>query len=42
LHNPQLFFFARFNSARVMENISIVVCEGEFVVDVMLATLYPA
>ena len=38
----QLFFAAGLNSAGVVENIPIVVCESEFVGDVMLATLHSA
>ena len=39
LYNLQLVFTARLKSARVMENIAIMVCEDEFIVDLVLATL---
>jgi hypothetical protein len=39
LNNLQLFFTAGFESAGVVENISVVVSEDEFVLDVMPATL---
>ena len=39
LHNFQLFFTASFESAGVVEDISVVVSEDEFVLDVMDVTL---
>ena len=42
LNDLQLLFSAGLNSARVMENIPIMICESEFVGDVMLAALHPA
>jgi len=39
LYSLQLVFTARLKSAGVVENIAIVVCEDEFVVDLVLATL---
>ena len=36
---PQLVFSSRFKSARVVENISIVVREGQFIVNIVTATL---
>jgi len=39
LYSLQLVFTARLKSAGVVENIAIVVCESEFVVNVVLATL---
>jgi len=39
LHRIQLVFTAGLKSTGVVENIAIVVCEDEFVVDVVLATL---
>ena len=38
-YNFQLVYTARLKSARVVENIAIVVREDEFVVDVVFATL---
>jgi hypothetical protein len=38
-YNFQLVYAARLKSARVVENIAIVVHEDEFVVDVVFATL---
>ena len=40
LHNLNLPCTACLESAGVVENISIMVCEHELVLDVMLATLY--
>jgi hypothetical protein len=42
LNNLQLVFTARFKSAGVVEDITVVVGENEFVVDVMHATLEAA
>ena len=39
LYSLQLALTACLESAGVVENIAIVVCEDEFVVDVVLATL---
>jgi hypothetical protein len=39
LHHLQLIFTTGLKSARVMENITAVVCEYELVLDVVLATL---
>jgi hypothetical protein len=39
LHNLQLCFIPSLESSGVMENITIVVCEGNFVLDVVQATL---
>ena len=39
LHRIQLVFTAGLKSTGVVENIAIVVCEDEFIVDVVLATL---
>ena len=39
LHNLQLGFTSSLESTRVMENIAGVICEDEFVLDVVLATL---
>jgi hypothetical protein len=39
LYGPQLVFTARLKSARVMENVAFVVCEDEFVVDIVLSPL---
>jgi len=39
LYSFQLVFTARLKSAGVVENVAIVVCEDEFIVDVVLATL---
>ena|SRR6266850_347847 len=39
LHNLQLGSHASLESARVVENITGVICEDEFVFDVVLATL---
>jgi hypothetical protein len=40
LHNPQFVVRARFKSPGVVENISIVICKDEFVLDVMHAALH--
>ena len=42
LYSLQLVFTACLKSAGVVENIAIVVCEDEFVVNVVLATLQVA
>ena len=42
LNDLQFFFAAGLKSAGIVENIPIVVCESEFVGDVMLAALHPA
>ena len=39
LHNPQLFLTARLESAGVVENITFMICEDEFVLDVVFTTL---
>jgi len=39
LDNLELLFTASFESARVVEKITVVVIEDEFVVDVVHATL---
>jgi len=39
LNNLQLAFTTSLKATGVVENVTIVVCEDEFVVDVMLATL---
>jgi hypothetical protein len=39
LHSFQFIFTARLKSAGVVENIAIMVCEDEFIVDVVFATL---
>ena len=39
LDDLQLFFTASFESARVVEKITVVIREGEFVLDVVHATL---
>jgi len=39
LHNLQLIFTTSFESTRVMEDITIVLCEDEFILDVMQAML---
>ena len=39
LYNLQLVFTPRLKSAGVMENIATMVCEDEFVVDIVVATL---
>jgi len=40
LHNLQLHFIATFESARVVENVTSMAREAQFMLDVMLATLY--
>jgi hypothetical protein len=40
LYRFQFVFTARLKSPGVVENIAIVVCEDEFVIDVVLATLH--
>jgi|SRR6266850_188877 len=42
LHNPQLFLTARLKSARVVENVTVVLREYELVFDVVQATLQAA
>jgi hypothetical protein len=39
LHNLQLYLIPSFKSWRVMENVTIVLCEGNFVLDVVPTTL---
>jgi len=39
LDSPQLMFTARLKSAGVMENISMMVREDEFILNVVMATL---
>jgi hypothetical protein len=39
LHNLQLHFIPSLKSSGVVENITIVLYEGNFVLDVVLATL---
>ena len=39
LYNLQFVFSARFKSAGVVENVAVMVCEDEFVIDVVFATL---
>jgi hypothetical protein len=39
LHNLQLRFIPSFKSSGVVENITIVIFEGDFVLDVVQATL---
>jgi len=39
LHDLQLRFIPSFKSSGVVENITIVLCEGNFVLDVVQATL---
>ena len=39
LYSLQLVFTARLKSAGVVENIALMVCEDDFVVDIVLATL---
>ena len=39
LNGVQLIFTTRLKSAGVVENIAVVVCEDDFIVDVVLATL---
>ena len=40
LNDPQLAIITCFKSTGVMEYISFMILEGEFVLDVVLATLY--
>jgi hypothetical protein len=40
LHDLQLFFRTRFQSAGVVEDISVMVFEDDFVLDVMPTTLH--
>jgi hypothetical protein len=40
LHNLQLHFIATFESARVVENVTSMAREAQFMLDVVLATLY--
>jgi hypothetical protein len=40
LHNLELCYIATFKSAGVMENVTGMTREAQFVLDVMLATLY--
>jgi hypothetical protein len=40
LHNLELHFIATFESARIVENVTGVAREAQFVLDVVLATLY--
>jgi len=39
MHNLQLHFIPSFKSSGVVENITIVLCKGDFVLDVVQATL---
>ena len=39
LDSPQLVLTARLKSAGVVENISLMVCEDEFILNIVLATL---
>ena len=40
LYSLQFVFTARLKSVGVVENVAIMVCEDEFVIDVVLATLH--
>src|SRR6266850_1927990 len=40
LDSLQLLFITRLKSAGVMEHITVMICECQFVLDVMFATLY--
>jgi hypothetical protein len=42
LHDLQFIFTAGFKSAGLVENITVILCEYEFVLDVMQATLQAA
>jgi hypothetical protein len=42
LHDLQLVFDPGFESARVMENITAMICEDELIVDIVLTTLAKA
>jgi hypothetical protein len=42
LHNPQLFLTAGLKSARVMENVTVMLREYELIFDVVKATLKAA
>ena len=42
LHDLQFIFTASLHSAGVVENITVMTRENEFVLDFMLATLYKA
>jgi hypothetical protein len=39
LHNLQLHFIPNFKSSEVVENIAIVLCKGNFILDVVRAML---
>jgi hypothetical protein len=39
LNDLQLAFTTGLKAARVVKNVTVVVCEGDFVLNVMLATL---
>ena len=40
LHDLQLLFVPSLESSGVVENITVMICEGQFVIDVMLPALY--